>query len=333
MKTLFKSIFSIIICSIALSNSAVAQPLFATQPQGNKPCEVGDFNAVYVSGKMEVTLLPGDCGVTLHADQALISYIQVSVRDSTLCIDYNEKAVPNDVKKIYRGRNAPTPILRASVSIPSLNGITATQNAIINGEGTISAGNIDLILTDKSIVKDLKLEAESAKLRMTKNSQADFNLLVESQLELSLDGASQLKLRYKARNMLLHQTGSATAIMDGESSTATCAIGSMAKSRMNHNGNVLVLDAGGSADITLSGEMGDLTLGVDRTARVDALEMNAKRVKADLNGWNHAYVHAEEFLGVNLNGGSALYYSGVPAIQVGKIVKSTFAPYEEPEKK
>ena len=330
MNIFYKAI-TLVICSITLISFAAAQEVYPTQPQQEKDCEVGEFTAISVSDNLQVVLQEGACAVKLVSDEALLPYILVSVRDSILYIEYDEKAVPRDVKKVYRGKNAPVPVMQAQVSSPFLNGILASQNAVISGKGTIFSDTMDMMLTDKATVKDLKVDAESAILHMGKNSVADFTLSIESQLELSLEGSSELKLQYKSRNLLLHQEGNTTAILQGESSTATYGISGFAKNRSTGKGNVLVVEAGGNADVSLAGEMGDLTLSLERTSKVDAVELKASRVKVSQNGWNSATVHAEDFLSVNLTGGSTLHYSGIPAIQVDKIMKSSFVHIEENE--
>lgn len=327
MKKLFYNVLAIIIYSLTFGIAPLAaQELYATEPQGEKECQVGLFEGLHVSGHLDVTLQEGRCAVTLNGDKALIPYIIAEVRDSILYIGLDEKAIPADVKKIYRGRNTPVPILRATVTVPALNSITGTQNAIIRGSGVVFADNLDLTLTDKASIQDLELDAAYAKLHMNKNSLADFGLTSESQLELSLDGNSQLKLACKAHNLLLYQAGSSTAILTGESATSTFDIMGNAKNRTNLQGSVLVLYAGGLTDVSLAGQMGDLTLSAERSAKIEGLEMNAQRVMATMSGWTKATVQAEEFLSVDLTGGSTLYYSGVPAIQIEKVVKSTLAP-------
>ena len=88
--------------------------MYPTQPQQEKDCEVGEFTAISVSDNLQVVLQEGACAVKLVSDEALLPYIQVSVRDSILYIEYDEKAVPRDVKKVYRGKNAPVPVMRRS---------------------------------------------------------------------------------------------------------------------------------------------------------------------------------------------------------------------------
>ena len=332
MKAIIRQIFTAAVCSTVFSGLLAAQELFPSQPQKEKTCAVRPFYAVSVGDSFEVTLEEGPCSVKLNTDAALQPYITVSVRDSILYIDYDQKAVPSDIKRIYRGTNAPTPILRATVSAPALNGIRGLENARIKGNGTVFSDGMELNLSDKAAVRDLKLDVEHAKVKLEKNSTAILEIQCESQLELSLAGNSQLKMKYKTHNMLMRQTGHSTTFLEGETATATYSIDGSARSRDLHKGSVLVVEEGGNADVSLSGQTGDLTLNLQRNAKLDALEMKTMRIKADLNGYATANVNVEEFLSVNLAGGSALYYLGVPAIQVGKIVKSTLMAYEEKER-
>lgn len=332
MNTMIRNIFMAAVCSVAFSGILVAQELFPSQPQKEKTCAVQPFYAVSAGDSFEVILQEGPCSVKLNTDEALQPYITVAVRDSILYIDYDEKAVPSDIKRVYRGVNAPTPILRATVWAPALSGIRGLQNAVIKGNGTVFSDGMELYLSDKAAVRDLKLDVDHAKVKMDKNSTAILEILSETQLELSLEDNSQIKLKYKARNLLMRETKNTTAFMEGESATATYSIDGSARCRDQHKGNVLVVEAGGNSEVSLSGQVGDLTLKTERNANLDALEMKTTRVKADMTGRSTANVNVEEFLSVNLTGGSALYYKGIPAFQVGKIEKSTLMAYEEKEK-
>ena len=54
------------------------------------------------------------------------------MRSKTLFITYDEKAVPKDIKKLYKGKNAPKPVFRAVISLPELNGFTLEDNVVLN---------------------------------------------------------------------------------------------------------------------------------------------------------------------------------------------------------
>lgn len=326
-----KRLFALILSIATINVAAFAQPLYPNQLQDEKTYPVGTFGSLCISDNFEVTLQDGRCNVKVNADKALMPYIQVYVREGVLYIELDEKSIPSDVKRIYKGRNAPVATTRAVVTVPALSQLTARQNAVLSGNGTIYADSLKLNIEDKAAVHGLQLETESAKITLGKSAQADFSLTSKSQLEVETSHSSELKLKYKAQNLVLNLAGSSSNVLEGESSTVTVNASGSAKCHADHKGNVMVLNLRGGTECSFAGEVSDITLDADRNASLDALQMKAQRVKADLSGWSEAYVHAEEFLSVNLSGGCALYYTGVPAIQVGKIIKSTFAPYENEE--
>ena len=238
--------------------------------QDEKTCPVGEFHSVCVSDNMELALQESSRqDVKIFADKALMPYIQVYVRSQVLYIDMDEKSIPADVKKIYKGKNAPVAINRVLVSAPRLNRITGTQSALISSYGGVVADTLSL--TDKAQAQGLLLKAPSPIVQMDKSARAS----------------------------------------------------------LSYSGQVIALELGGSADCTLSGEAGTLTFQSEKKAHLNSLEFNAQRVKAQMKGWSEALVKAEEFLYVNLTGGSALYYAGVPAITIDQVIKSTLAPYEK----
>lgn len=286
--------FIAVILSVTLSIVAFGQELYPSQPQEEKSYGVGEFESLCVSDSFEVTLQEGRCGVMVNADKALMPYIQVYVRSGVLYIDMDEKSIPNDVKRIYRGKDAPIAITHAVVTAPAFAVISATQNAVLTSNGTVFADSLRMELTDKACVRNFKLEMEEGKLVMNKNSQAMLTLQSEKQLDVILEGKAQLRLQNK--------------------------------------GNVLQAQLSGSSEASLAGEADTFSFTVSRYAHLESLDLKATRVKAEMNNGGHAIVRAEELLNVKLAGGSTLYYTGVPAIQIDEILKSTFAPYK-PEAK
>lgn len=279
-----------LIASITLSVIAIAQELYPSQPQEEKSYGVGEFKEICVSDSFEVTLQEGRCAVKVNADKALIPYILVYVRSGVLNIELDEKSVPSDVKRIYRGKNAPVAIKRAIVTVPDLAGITGKDNAVIGSNGKVFSDSLQLTLTDKATARSLKIEAVSATLSMDKSCQADLVMECENRLDVHQEGRSRLKLQYK--------------------------------------GNVLTTRLGGSAEASLSGQADNFSFTTARFSHLESLDLKATRVKAEMNSGSHAIVNAQELLNVKLSGGSTLYYTGIPAIQIDEILRSTFAPYE-----
>lgn len=252
----------VFILSITLSITAWSQD--------EKICPVGEFHAVVAGSTMELTLQESSqYQVKVMADKALMPYIQVYVRSRVLYVDLDEKSIPSDVRKLYKGKNAPVPVTRVLVSAPRLTKVTGTDSSIISSYGGIVADTLSL--SDKSVARDILLRVPSPRVIMDKS----------------------------ARGSIIY------------------------------SGEVISLELSGSAECNLSGETETLSFHSERKSRLNTLECKARRVKADMRGSSEAIVKADEFLFVNLTGGSALYYTGVPAITIDQVIKSTLAPYEE----
>jgi hypothetical protein len=284
--------FILFILSITLSVAALAQDLYPTQLQEEKTYPVGSFHSLSVSSRFEVTLQEGPCNVKVTADQALLPYFQVYVRGGVLYIEADSKSIPADVKKIYRGKNAPVPVVRAIVTMPAVNSVSLHQNAILSSNGTVFSDSLKLSVEDKAILRNLKFDTPTADIALSKHAVADF-ALVATNVTLKGEGSSRTTMSFK--------------------------------------GAVLKVDLSGSAHCKVIGESETFSFHCERSSELDGLQMKAPRVKADMKGGCEARVLAEELLSVRLTGGSSLYYAGFPTIQVDEILRSTFAPYKEKE--
>ena len=102
----------------------------AAWSQDEKICPVGEFHSVVAGSTMELALQESSQpSVKIIADKALMPYIQVYVRSRVLYVDMDEKSIPSDVRKLYKGKNAPVPVTRVLVSAPSLFKVSGTGNA------------------------------------------------------------------------------------------------------------------------------------------------------------------------------------------------------------
>ena len=110
---------------------AAAQSLSAQLT--DKDIMVSEFNAVNVSDDFEVTVSRGTYGVRLTVDKELAPYVEVYVRSKVLYVSYDEKAVPKELRKQYRGKGALTPVFRVAAYTPMLKAVTLSDNASLIG--------------------------------------------------------------------------------------------------------------------------------------------------------------------------------------------------------
>ena len=182
MKSLVSKIFALLICTFTLG-SVVAYAQFNSQLE-EKKLPVSEFNIVSVSGDFEVTVDKGSYEVRLTTDQVLAPYVQVYVRSHTLYISYDEKSVPKDIKKQFKGRKATDPVFRAVVLVPELNGVLLSDNATLMGTEEFAGSSVSINLSDKAQIKNLTLNCKNATLSMKKNAMAALTIHADDKIVL-----------------------------------------------------------------------------------------------------------------------------------------------------
>jgi|GEM_PF-307637 len=318
-------VLAVVTVSLASAGSAAAQAL--TSQMEEKELPVTEFVSLDVQNDFEVTLAKGAYGVRVTVDKVLSPYVQVYVRAKTLYVSYDSKSVPKDVKKLYRGKNAPTPVFRAVVYLPELASVSLSGNATLSGSDEFAASRFDLTAVDKSQVKNLAVVAESANVSLKKNAQAVLALSGAKELTVNTEGSSNVRISGAADELSVTSTGSSTvsftgdneafAINSGNSSQVSVAVKKAGKVSVN---------AEGSSKVTLSGEGDELTVRGVKNSSVNAIDFPVLVVNADLAGSSDVVVSVDKLIDATLVGGSSLYYAGEPDFRIGKIIKSTLAP-------
>ena len=321
-----KNLFSKLLC-LAVLASAFAFPSRAqfVNHLEESTLPVGEFTMVSASGDFEVTLSKGSYGVRLTTDKNLTPYVQVYVRSNTLYLTYDEKSVPKDIKKLYKGKNASQPVFRAVVSMPQLNGIELDDNVILSSAEAFYGSDIVISLTDKAQVRNLTVQGNSITVNMKKNAQAALTLTADKKMEVTTDDKAILKLAEKAREITLNAKGNSDNALSGEGEILNLNLSEKATGNVSHRTKNAVLNVGGSSKLILTGTGEYLEVKGGKNAEVEAVAFPVKTMKAELDG-GKVNVAVEKELNVTLLGGSSLFFTGSPTLIVNKIVKSTLAP-------
>lgn len=321
-----KNLFSKLLC-LAVLASAFAFPSRAqfVNHLEESTLPVGEFTMVSASGDFEVTLAKGSYGVRLTTDKNLTPYVQVYVRSNTLYLTYDEKSVPKDIKKLYKGKNASQPVFRAVVSMPQLNGIELDDNVILSSAEAFYGSDIVISLTDKAQVRNLTVQGNSITVNMKKNAQAALTLTADKKMEVTTDDKAILKLAEKAREITLNAKGSSDNALSGEGEILNLNLSEKTTGNVSHRTKNAVLNVGGSSKLILTGTGEYLEVKGGKNAEVEAVAFPVKTMKAELDG-GKVNVAVENEMNVTLLGGSSLFFTGSPTLIVNKIVKSTLAP-------
>ncbi len=323
MKTMLQKLLCLLLGVLV----GTALPAFAQATQlEEKTYPVSAFSSISVSNDFEVTLIKGNYSAKITTDRELAPYIQVYVRSKTLYITYDEKSVPKDVKKQYKGRGAPKAVFRTVIYMPEVNGISLSDNVTLMSADEFSASNFELTLADKSQVKNLSLRASSAAIYMKKNAQASMTMRVDNRLEINTENNANLRLTATSVDLVLHSEDASEVALTGESRTATLGVSGSAKVMVTQKTDRAVLQGGGSAELTLTGSADTMLLNSEKNPKLDATNFSVRKLEANMNGKGECKISVSEQLSATLENGSALYYNGSPQIQIGKIIKATLAP-------
>ena len=313
--------------SVPLVSSQRSAAQVLTPQVTDKDVVVSEFNAINVSDDFEVTVARGAYGARLTVDKELAPYVEVYVRSRTLFITFDEKAVPRDLRKLYRGRGGLTATFRVTVYTPDLQSVTLSDYAILTGTEEFVASDFELLAAGKSQVKNLSISAASAKIALKKNATANLVIRADRDLEVTTENNSVLDLSYDAENLTVLSGGSSIITADGPCVTMNLTTAGSSQVKISSETEVVDITAEGNSQLVLNGKAYDLKIKGSRNASVDALAMPLETVDANMANSSSVLVDASKSIHVNLVGGSALYFTGTPAIEIGQIIKSTLAPY------
>jgi hypothetical protein len=304
---------------------AVAQSLSAQLT--DKDIVVSEFNAVNVSDDFDVTVSRGTYGVRLTVDKELAPYVEVYVRSKVLYVSYDEKAVPKELRKQYRGKGALTPVFRITAYTPELKAVTLSDNATLIGVDEYVTDEFELTASGKSQLKNLTVSASSARISLKKNAVASLNLKTDRGIEVNTDNSSNLKLTFTGRELALTADGSSVVVADGPTKALNLSMGGSSQVSITSDTEKLDLTTEGSSKLTLTGKAVEMKVKGSRSSVVDAFAMPLETVEANLSNSSTVTVTVSKTVYANLVGGSALFYSGSPEFKIEKIVRSTLAPY------
>jgi len=314
---MFKKSLTIVLSSIALMLGASA----------SAQTTLSEFTDIVVSNAFEVTLVKGPFGINLTVDSNIEPYVQAYVKGQTLEISLDDKAIPKDVKKLYKGKNAPQMVLRAVVYVPEvIRSITMTDDATLMGTDEFVTDGFILNLDGKAQVKSLNIFASSAAIDLKKNANAIMVIKASGDIAAQVVDNAVLQLTSECKNMKITGNGAAQVTTNGGCSNFTALGDGKCSIMTNTNAEVVYLDMTGSSKISLTGTANSMSVKGAKSSTVEAVNMAVATADVILNTAT-ATVNATEKIGVDLIGGATLYFSGTPQFAInGKIAKSTLAP-------
>ena len=291
-----------LLAALVLSSAAWAQ----TTTKSN---DFVSFDNIEVNNDFEVTFHKADFyRVDWTFDTILSDVVGVHVSGRTLHISLNKKGMSSELKKTYKGRNAPKPILKVTVYAPHFSGLTLSENAVFEAAGNrISTGTFQMTLSDKARVNNLVVDADRATIDLEKGGNASLTVNA-GQVTVKTDKSSSLNLLQTSESLSVSTAGSSSVTVSGQTES-------------------LITSCQNSSKISVSGKAQSVLHNGKGSSETDLLNLPLKTADVTMANSSKLFLSVSESLRVDLKGGSTVTFSGEPRIDVVNIVSSSLLRY------
>ena len=261
------------------------------------------FDAIEASNGFKVSTSASDnYGVKLTVDDALESYVECYVRSGVLHIGLDEKNIPKDIRRQYKGRNSGDPTLVATVYMPTLKSLTLNDDSEFINSSNLSGDNFSLTMSGTSKINDLKIVARTVSMNLSKNAKlSNANVSAEGDINLTTDGKSVITLSCAAENLAFSAAGSSEISISGNiEKKVNATIASSSKTTITGSAETLAISGKGIS------------------SKVDASSFKISDCSLSISGAD-VKVSASNSIELDLGKGAEVTYSGDPTVKIIKI--------------
>ena len=268
----------------------------------------GGFSSIVANNAFQITYRNADYyRVEWSADELVMDYVEVNVRANTLNIGFNEKSLPKELKKTFKGRNAPKLVLRVTIYAPKFSSLALSEDASFDATGTtFNTDNFNLEMTGESHCTNLSIGAEKARVEMSKSATAILDFGADN-IEIKTDDKAILNLKQDSDKIFVESAGSSSIKVSGDSKEVS-------------------VQGAGSSKINMDGNAMNLSLSNSKNCEFDGTLLKVNTATLVMNS-STATVNAADKISLNIKGGAKVYFLEDPTIEVVDIISSSLSHY------
>ncbi|MBR1406195.1 MAG: DUF2807 domain-containing protein [Bacteroidales bacterium] len=302
---MMKWIAALAACSLALA--AEAQTTTKTN-------DFVSFDRIEVASDFEVTFNVSDTyKVNWTYDTILADLVSVFVTGKTLYIDFNKKGMSSELKKTYKGRNAPKMVLKVAVYAPYFSELSLTDNATFEGLGNrFETDAFTVSVSGKAKVANLSVAARKASVEALKDGKVTLTLDA-AEVDVRTDNKAAVELVQSSDQLSVTAAGSSNVSLTGNTTDLATNTQNSAKVQMTGTAESLRHEGRGSSE-------------------VDLIAAPVKAAEVIMSG-SKLYVNVSDELKVDLKSGANVSFSGDPKIGVVNISSSSLMHYTGAKRK
>lgn len=292
---------------------AVAQFSLSAQPVREVVRdELPAFSGISLGGDFILDIQYGkQYAARLDVEELLAEYVQFSVMEGMLTVSLDERRVPGEVRKLFRGKDAAAPTLRVSVTMPE-----TLQSLQLEGRSVLLSAD------------DLVVDPDGIDIRVTDNARISSFAFGSGRVSLSMDKKAEAGLSVTADSLSLRQSGTSTLALSQNTTASNLEVSGSCTLTAGGETGLLKLDSKGFAKVILNGKTPVVRYKLANSSQVNATVLEAGRAFVEMAGLGTLTQGASEELTVDLSGGATVYFLGDPAIHVIYLKNASLIPYD-----
>ena len=299
-----------LVVSFILFVSLVCAPLFGQSVRETVHEDLPAFHCIELGGDFALDIEYGkQYRMRLSVEELFADYVMFSALDSTLAVTLDERRVPTEVRRLFRGKEAP--VFRVSVTMPeTLRSLELDGRSVLLSADdlVVDPDSFELRVTDNARVASLAFGSGRVALTLDKKADVDMSVTCDS-LSVSLAGTADLDLTHHTQVSAFETSGSSTLAVKGET-------------------GLLKLNSRGFSKSILNGEAPVVRYKLANSSQVNATLLEVKRAFVEMSGLGSLTQAASEELSVDLSAGATVYFLNDPAIRVIYLKNASLIPYD-----
>lgn len=308
MKKLNYKLLGLITLFVGLS----ASPLFGQSVREIPLENLSAFHSIEVGGEFVLDIQYGkQYRVQLSVEELFADYVMNSVMDSTLSVTLDERHVPAEVRRQFRGKDVAQPVFRVNVTMPeTLRSLKLSSRAILLSADdlVVDPASFELLVTDNARVSSLAFGSGRVALSLDKKADVKMSVTCDS-LSVRQAGTAALELTHHSQVSAFELSGSSTLSVKGET-------------------GLLKLNSAGFSKSILNGSAPVVRYKLTNSSQVNATLLESARAFVEMSGLGTLTQAASDELTVDLSGGATVYFLNDPAIHVTYLKSASLIPYD-----
>ena len=307
MKRLVYMLSALTIGVLALGNSiAQAQSLRDIEKEN-----LSAFSSITLGGDFTLEVHYGaKYTAKVTTEEMLADYVQFSVAGGNLAVSMDERKIPAEVKRLFRGKNTAT--YRLVVTMPEgLRSLALSDKAALLAadDRIVSPEGLDISMKENSRIGTFTFNTALVSIKMERKAEATLDVTCDS-LSVDMSGSSNLTLNQHAEKVGYSLAFNANLVVNGETST-------------------LGITSKGTSKAILNGKAPLASFKVSNASNVNAVNLEVEEARVEMSGLCTLTQAATNDLFVNIGSGSTLVFKNEPLIHILNVKSASITPYDK----